>query len=266
MTYHVYQPTIEGEKRWGYYCRIDGRKKTVIKYPRTRKPFASQEDVESWIAELREGEAGGQVKVKDVAEHLFDAEGEWATRQARRREGRRLAQNTLYEHAMIVRKHIIPRLGEEAIVDVKSDISRISCIPLSSPTRLGATWPPPCWRCSGRHSAAHHPERSPDRDAAEEEPKAEHPELGRPQEALPRGSGGPAGGLGAWQNGVGGACRGPSCHRSVCYHHVFRRHAAPRSTSREPIAASSGVGDPPGDQVDGRLGQCESVREDGRAE
>ena len=56
MTYHVYQPTIEGEKRWGYYCRIDGRKKTVIKYPRTRKPFASQEDVESWIAELREGE------------------------------------------------------------------------------------------------------------------------------------------------------------------------------------------------------------------
>jgi integrase len=122
MIYHVYQPTLYGQKRWGYYYRMDGKRKTIVKDPRTKKPFASQEDVESWIRELREEESSAPIKVREIAEHLFDVDGEWAKRQARRRDGRPLAPQTIYEHGMIVRKHIIPKLGDEAVVDVTADM------------------------------------------------------------------------------------------------------------------------------------------------
>ena len=120
MIYHVYQPTVLGEKRWGYYYRVDGRKKSR-RQGSSNAQVACQEDVESWIRELREGEIGGKITIREIAEHLFDGDGEWARRQARRRDGKPLARNTLYEHAMIVRKHIIPKLGDEAIVDVDSN-------------------------------------------------------------------------------------------------------------------------------------------------
>ncbi len=118
MIYHVFQPTIRGEERWGYYYRVAGKKKKVIKDPRTRKPFASQDDVESWIAQLRALESDTGPKLAEVAEHLFDEGGEWSKRRARKRDGKPLAKNTLYEHDLITKEYIIPGLGNEAVVDI----------------------------------------------------------------------------------------------------------------------------------------------------
>jgi integrase len=118
VIYHVYQSTVEGEKRWGCYYRIGKHKKTAIADPRTKKPFASQVDVESWIRELRSQEETAAVTLAEVGTHLFEPDGEWAKRRARRLNKKSLSEGTLYEHAMIVRKYINPWIGQEPVVDV----------------------------------------------------------------------------------------------------------------------------------------------------
>jgi len=53
---------------------------------------------------------------------MFVSDGPWAQRRQRRRNGRPLAHNTLYEHGMHVRKHIIPAIGRERICDVDTQM------------------------------------------------------------------------------------------------------------------------------------------------
>jgi hypothetical protein len=45
-------------------------------------------------------------------------DGPWAQKRARKRNNKPLASGTLYEHAMIVKRHIIPELGQKRIGEV----------------------------------------------------------------------------------------------------------------------------------------------------
>ncbi len=119
MIYHVFHPIVSGEKRWGYYFRQDGKKKTVIKHPRTGEKFSTKISVEQWIDELKGQEVqGSSSTVKELAKYLFMADGQWAKRQTRRRDGRPLSAQTLREHELNVRRHIITALGSDRLADI----------------------------------------------------------------------------------------------------------------------------------------------------
>jgi hypothetical protein len=45
---------------------------------------------------------------------------EWACRRARQRDAQGLSKRTLYDHHMIVRRHIIPDWGEEHLADLRA--------------------------------------------------------------------------------------------------------------------------------------------------
>lgn len=119
MVYRVYRPTIAGEKRWGYFFWENDKRKCVIKNPRSGEGFLTKRDVEEWIAVLHDqNESGTGTQVKDLSRYLFLPDGQWALRQARRRDGRPLAAQTLVEHEANVRNHIVPALGEERLADI----------------------------------------------------------------------------------------------------------------------------------------------------
>ena len=122
--YYISHNTVAGSKRWGYYFFDDkGKRRTTILHPRTRKPFKTEADVEGWLEELRGREVeGSNVTVGELAKYLFLPDGPWAQRQARRRDDRPLAQNTLYEHAMHVRKHIIPAVGGRRVAELDTQM------------------------------------------------------------------------------------------------------------------------------------------------
>lgn len=124
MIYHPFQPTVQGEKRWGYYFRqSDGKKTTVIKHPDTGKRFKTRVSVEQWIDELRGREVHGSVvTIKELSKYLFNADGPWAQRQARRRDGKPLSIQTMREHELNVRLHIEPAIGKERVVDVDTQM------------------------------------------------------------------------------------------------------------------------------------------------
>lgn len=119
MKYHPFHPTVDGKKRWGYYFTSEGKDHQVIVHPRTGKPFATRKDVERWLDELRSREVeGSDVTMEEISKFLFAADGPWAERQTRRRDGRPLSKNTIYEHQMNVRRHIVPAIGKERVADV----------------------------------------------------------------------------------------------------------------------------------------------------
>jgi len=123
MVYHVYHPTVQGEARCGYYFREAGRKTCVIKHPRTGQKFRNDADVERWLDELRSREvAGSTATVSELGRYLFLPDGPWAQRQARRRDGHPLSPQTLREHELNARRHILPAIGRERVCDVDTQM------------------------------------------------------------------------------------------------------------------------------------------------
>jgi len=120
MIYHVFRPSVHGKKRWGYYYQEKGRRRTVVKHPRTGRHFTSRTDVESWIRQLQDGEvSGSSATVRQVAEFMFLPTSEWAQRRARQRDGQELSPHTLYEHHTIVQRHILPEWGDDRLADLR---------------------------------------------------------------------------------------------------------------------------------------------------
>ncbi len=124
MIYHVFQPVVNGKKRWGYYYRqTDGTKIAKIRHPETKKPFKTKADVEQYLRDLQGQEVKGpSTTIEQLAQYLFLPDGEWAKRQTRRRDGRPLSLQTFCEHEVHVRLHIIPAIGNERIADVDTQM------------------------------------------------------------------------------------------------------------------------------------------------
>jgi len=121
MIYYVYRPTVRGKKRWGYYYREKGRKKTVIKHPHTGNPFHTRNEVEMWIRQLQDGETSGYgTTVRQVAEFMFLPTSEWARRRARQRDGQELSPHTLYERNTIVQRYVLPEWGDDHLADLRA--------------------------------------------------------------------------------------------------------------------------------------------------
>ncbi len=117
---HPCRPTVNAEKRWGYYWRDPAGKKHVrLKNPHTGYTFETKAERDAFLHDERNRAASGSsVTIGQIAEHLFDAEGEWARQRARERGGRPLSAGTLREHRSNVRIYIIPGLGNQKVVDI----------------------------------------------------------------------------------------------------------------------------------------------------
>jgi 5-methylcytosine-specific restriction endonuclease McrA len=74
--YHVYQPTVKGEKRWGYYYRLSGHKFTAIRNPRTGRPFRSEAEVRSYVEHLNDWDIAADSTKAELFQ-LFSDTTEW---------------------------------------------------------------------------------------------------------------------------------------------------------------------------------------------
>ncbi len=138
MRYRVFRPTVQGERRWGYYWRDRGRLHQKIRHPETGEPFPTRASVERWISEQRAAPVKHPgATVAEVGEAMFDATSPWALRQARRRDGRPLAAHTLAEHELNFRLHIEPAIGAEPLeaVDMQMVAALLDGLDLSSRAR-----------------------------------------------------------------------------------------------------------------------------------
>jgi integrase len=139
MRYKVYRPVVAGEKRWGIrVVSPEGSRRSLIRDPGSGEAFRSRAEAERCIEAIRGSDVQGPaVTVEELARYMFQADSQWAERQKRRRGGRPLAVQTLREHELNVRLHIVPAIGARRIgtVDTRMVDEMLYSLELSNRTR-----------------------------------------------------------------------------------------------------------------------------------
>lgn len=123
MVYTVNHVTRRGVRSWMIRVNDGGKIRRIHVHPETLEPFGTKADARRYIEEMRGAHTSSAgARVEELARYMFSPDGEWAQRQARRRDGRILAPHTIAEHELNARKHIIPTIGQQTIRDVDTQM------------------------------------------------------------------------------------------------------------------------------------------------